>query len=606
MSGGAAGRTVLIVEPHLEGRFGHPWRYTHALTKRFAAAGWPVRILAHAIYDGPARIAGAPVEPVFPRSYYEREDRDAKGLRWRLRRWRSERTQSTLSPFAAIVRDAIVRARRGGGDVRLVVPTATPAILSELLSLSVLIDGALPPAALLFHEEPDLYTDWYRPLRLEVLRERLAGSGWGDGLRCFATNAPLARHLADLLGVPVEAAGDLADEVEIAVLRAAAAQPPRLARPEPAADVVDHLLRLKADGRRIAWCPGQMRPDKGSDRLPLLVAAMEAQAATPGAPAFHLVVQVPTAPDRRLPAVEALGRHPRVTVIRGEISDAAYYALLGLADVVVLPYDARLYARRISRVLVEASHAGRPLLASAGMAAEDEEAGRRCVAFLDDWAAWPAHAAALLDRAGAAADRAEAPDRAAGAPLCWHGLADWIVAARRPGVAPRPALYVRPAALDADAAALAEAHLAHLAARGVPVVELLVAATRGRRRTLQRTMLAGRAGSPAQLTAWAASPSGGLAGLVQRLAALAARLRRGIAVRQGRSRTPRLVGPVVHEIAARRGFAFVVVLAAGAGDAIEVRWRGAPVWTETAGDRSADESFAARVDAARAGLIRPA
>ncbi|NVO14993.1 MAG: hypothetical protein HXX10_13235 [Rhodoplanes sp.] len=586
----AAGGTVLIVEPHLEGRFGHPWRYAHALVDRLAAAGWSVRILAHAVYDGPARIGDAPVAPVFSRSYYELRDRDAGrgGGLWRRRD--PSRARSTLSPFAAIVRDALACERRRSRDVRLLVPTATPAILAELSALPLLLDGELPPTALLFHEEPELYAHWYRPLRLDALPARLRGSGWGDALHCFATNAPLARRLADVLGAPVDDIGDVFGTSEIDRLRAVAARPANGEAESGGPGVVGRLAALKRSGRHIAWCPGSMRPDKGQGRLPAIVQALDAD------PRFHLVVQAPTGTTGRSAEVDALDGHPRVTVIRELLTDTAYDALLGLADVLLLPYDAAVFGRRVSRVFLEASLACRPVVASAGIAAQAEEEGEGSLAvFVDDWTSWPARAAVLLDgsrRGGASVDGTR--DGVAARLTRWHAMTDRLTAERAPRAAPRPVLYVRSAQLSEHAAALCRRHLAQLAARGVPVLELVVAASGRGRRALRDEMVERLADSAAQLSAWTRRRRGA-AGVAERLVVIAtSALARGLSIRHGRSRKPVPLDPLVRTLQARRRFAGIVVLQDDADAPFLVHASGVSVQTMSsgAGGESAEPALA--------------
>jgi hypothetical protein len=584
----AAGRTVLIVEPHLEGRFGHPWRYAHALVDRLAAAGWSVRILAHVVYDGPARIGDAPVAPVFSRSYYELRDRDAGrgGGLWRRRD--PARARSTLSRFAEIVHDELVRERRRSRDVRLLVPTATPAILAELSALPLLLDE-LPPIALLFHEEPELYAHWYRPLRLDALPARLRGSGWGDALHCFATNAPLARRLAAVLGAPVDDIGDVFGTSEIDRLRAVAARPTNGEAESGGPGVVGRLAALKRSGRHIAWCPGSMRPDKGQGRLPAIVQALDAD------PRFHLVVQAPTGTTGRSTEVDALDGHPRVTVIREPLTDGAYDALLGLADVLLLPYDAAVYGRRVSRVFLEASLARRPVVASAGIAAQAEAEDGRAV-FVDDWTSWSARAAVLLDGSrcgGAIVDGT--PDGAAARLTRWHVMTDRLTAAQKtPRAAPHPVLYVRSAQLGEHAAALCRRHLAQLAARGVPVLELVVAAPGRGLRALRDEMVPRLADSAAQLSAWTRRRRGA-AGVAERLVVIAASgLARGLSIRHGRSRKPVPLDPLVRTLHARRRFAGIVVLQDDADAPFLVHASGVSVQTMSsgAGGESAEPALA--------------
>ncbi len=51
-----------------------------------------------------------------------------------------------------------------------------------------------------------------------------------------------------------------------------------------------------------------------------------------------------------------------VTFLQETLSTDAYYRLLGQADAVLLPYDAKIYRSRSSGVLTEALAAGKPVV----------------------------------------------------------------------------------------------------------------------------------------------------------------------------------------------------------------------------------------------------
>jgi hypothetical protein len=580
-------RTVLILEPHLEGSFGHPWRYAIALTRRFAQLGWTTRILAHATYRGPAQIEGADVVPVFARSYYEQQDRITVRARHR-----STET-STLSPFALTVLNAIETQAGHCEELRVVAPTATVAILAELLALPLFLADP-PRIALMFHEQPELYASWYRPLDLTALRWRLRGSGWIDRIRCFATNRRLAQRLAELLDTPVDNIGDVFDDTEIARLTASHDQgtPVRLAPDEQ--QLFDELTGFRRNGGRLAWCPGRMRPDKGAARLATIVDAIARTQ-----PRYRLLLQRPDAGDGALPVVDAVAQHPDALVYSGTLSDNAYGVLLRLADVILLPYDPDVYGWRVSRVFLETALAGKPVLAAAGMAAEAEQP-HPAATFLADWRSWPDHANALTARASARDDGATAR-----AVTQWHRLPAWLVRAT-PATVPSHKAVLHVSSFDTcgDPRAADERRIEHLAMRGFAVVELLIPRHPFDRRAIAGAIRSRRACSPAQLTAWPLPPHR-LVRRLRRLLAMIPLLRHAVA------RWDRLapgMPAVIEMICARRRFAFVLIDDVGHKQIVESLATRAPLWlmssaTQGAQTEADETACAADMDAAIARLV---
>ncbi|WP_270935807.1 glycosyltransferase [Falsiroseomonas oryzae] len=657
-------RTVLIVEPHLEGRAGHPWLYAGAFVGRFAQCGWAARILAHRDYRGPPEVGGMRVEPVFPRSYYEVQDRKppilrhartlqrqaARGLNAatavsrrlrllvepppvarlvnRVARTRAAQrvrallrrvarhvgraitaaarfgslglagvigalpfgiayvsvqfvgrpaTRETLSPFARIVLDAVRQQDRVSADLAVLVPTATPGLLSELLALPALLGGPLPRIALVFHEEPEYYKQWYRPLDLEILAARLQGSGWGSSLRCYATTKRLSDKMSGLLGLPVQPIGDVFEPAHVERLAAAVrGEPGELTAFE--ASLFADLRRRRAAGQRIAVCPGAVRHDKGEAALPAL---MEALARV--SDRYHIVLQAPRTPHDLRERVLALGTTPGVTVLSEDLSEAGYAALLGQADVVLLPYDPVSYARRVSRVFLEAALAGKPIVASAGMAVEDEAAGV-AVRFVDAWDRWTDAADALLQDGGASLALLGARRREAAQNdwMRWHGIVDWLTRPAPRVRAPKPVLYVRPSWFASGSATVFDQHLRHLARRGLPTVEVVLDpdCSARARNEIWRQVLDDRACSPAPLTAWS-SPRSGVAGLAQ-AANMLRTLRGSSYARQlAESRRTCPLPPAVQQIVRQQGFALVLVNHYFHEPFVAALRGQAPLWIET-------------------------
>jgi glycosyltransferase involved in cell wall biosynthesis len=115
-----------------------------------------------------------------------------------------------------------------------------------------------------------------------------------------------------------------------------------------------------ADGPLTVVYLGNARTEKGFHLLPAMVEAT--LAATPRPLRFRIQAEFnldggePGIPEARA-ALERMGE--AVEVIPRALDEAEYAALLGSADIVLLPYSQRDYARRSSGILVEAVAAGR-------------------------------------------------------------------------------------------------------------------------------------------------------------------------------------------------------------------------------------------------------
>jgi glycosyltransferase involved in cell wall biosynthesis len=133
----------------------------------------------------------------------------------------------------------------------------------------------------------------------------------------------------------------------------------------------DRCARSKKGCITIA-CPGFARYEKGID---LLQDAVILTQASPRAEDYHFVFQwnepfkMPSGelccPDRRLIM------DPRVEFLRDTLSPAQYVDLLRRSDFIILPYRASSYHNRLSRVAIEASGMGVPLLYTANTWAQE-------------------------------------------------------------------------------------------------------------------------------------------------------------------------------------------------------------------------------------------
>jgi hypothetical protein len=319
-----------------------------------------------------------------------------------------------------------------------------------------------------------------------------------------------------------------------------------------------------------------MRHDKGVDQLPALLEAMGK-----GSADFRLVLQAQTKPQSTYEQILEAGTHQEVDLIAGNLSEGAYLRLLAIADVVLLPYDAKSYCMRVSRVYLEAALAGKPILLSRGMACEDDTPHVAAMT-VDRWDHWTRAASALLAEAsGAGAERAAAR-RGAATWRRWWEVVDWLT-----GPAPRvrpakPVLYVRPSWFASGSATVFDQHLSFFAQQRLPVVEAIIEpdCAAAAREQHWNHVLHERAGTPAPITCWS-SPSSGLIGIARLLALGMLRLYGATYARQ-LAETRRLCPlPRAVSLAGQRGFGFVLVNHYFHQPFVAALERRAPLWIES-------------------------
>jgi hypothetical protein len=566
-------KTVLIVEPHLEGTAGHPFRYVRALAEAFTAGGARVEVLAASGLPQSASV-GAPVKRVFKRPIYRRWDPQVdlrkKQRKWNARiawfrstAWRGlgfhrllrrllkaaglalgivlqapfhlpaamatlllgrDDTYSTLSPFAATVLDAVKRAE-DRGPVSIVVPTATLGVLSELLALPVMHAGPLPRLHLLFHDAPDVWANWYRPTSSEGVAGRLRSSGWGSLIHLYATTEAAAERLRAALGPEtyVRTVEDIFTPADLDAMHTAGATEPldgTLAPHETA--LLGWQADRRAEGLRVAYIPGPLRLDKGALDLPTLVSALD----LPGGEKFALIVQRDHH-EWLAPYFQNASDHPNVHVIEHELSEPMLHRTMAEADIILLPYSRDDYAVRISSVLTEAVLHARPVLVTAGVAMQSTFRNTASCRFVDTWSGWPSAAAELIhdmdmDRSALSRSAADFERRLRHRPA-WRTLVQDVLAPAPPVYAKAPMILVRPAWLKTGSARLQDEQLAYFASEGRPILELIVepvGQTKARSWMIQ-AILEDRASSPSGVVCFTMSRSG----LLQRVAFWA---RRGV------------------------------------------------------------------------------
>ena len=107
---------------------------------------------------------------------------------------------------------------------------------------------------------------------------------------------------------------------------------------------------------------GGARPEKGSHLIPAIIKASRERG--PLNFAVQLVNELFSADA--FGELSSIRNEPGVEVIHGALDQAAYQALLGRCDLLLLPYERIPYKKRASGIFVEAALTGRPAVVPAG------------------------------------------------------------------------------------------------------------------------------------------------------------------------------------------------------------------------------------------------
>lgn len=125
----------------------------------------------------------------------------------------------------------------------------------------------------------------------------------------------------------------------------------------------------KEDGRIMVCCPGFARHEKGSAILQeaILEALKRSDLSR-----IHFVLQWKGTfelPDgRQVGASDDLSNHPRVTLLSSNLNQRDFLQMIAGSDAVLLPYREEAYYNRLSRIAIESSMLGRPVLYTRGTA----------------------------------------------------------------------------------------------------------------------------------------------------------------------------------------------------------------------------------------------
>jgi len=348
---------------------GHHYEYDLALFRAAADAGVRVVVGAHASVQ-PLDLLGDNVRAWFQRAWYESHEvplapaAAAKpvlgwlpsSIRAPLARWTRRvvgrrqdppvRTE-TGSGFGDEVL-ALIRAERLDANDHVLIHTFSIPELDSLIELAR-SRQKLPLIHIIFRrdaEEPSVAGGPEGGIRGSLTRLAASPSAVAT-LRLYADTQDLAQQYAAL--VP---------GLKIAVIP--------IPHCLPAADAPD--LARKDGPLRIIYL-GDAREEKGFHLLPDLVDALADKFFSEARARFVIQGYISVAGDNPMlsAARQRLAAYPpaHVELVTQQLGVAAFHDLVRTADIVLLPYDCRAYARRSSGILIQALAAGRVVIVPA-------------------------------------------------------------------------------------------------------------------------------------------------------------------------------------------------------------------------------------------------
>ncbi len=311
---------LFVVSPTLTGFGGHHYEYSVAVGQAALAAGCAPVILAHQTCEAGAP-GGVVIDPRFSETQWESAAAWLKDL------------------------DAALEAHQAGRHDHILSQATLPEQLEALIA-------ALPPDA---PDAPFLHLVFRRDLREFDDNQQIF-------LRDLLLNLPNHPALSGRCFFYCDTE-ELCEQYNHGLAcghRVFASLPIPFRH-----DVLDGGSAPRTDKRLTVTYLGDARTEKGYQYLPAAISAIAAHAPPEELAKLRFVIQSnynlpggePGIPEARasLAAIKGVG----VELVDGPFTPEAYYALLGEADVMVLPYRPDRYAYRSSGVLAEALAAGK-------------------------------------------------------------------------------------------------------------------------------------------------------------------------------------------------------------------------------------------------------
>lgn len=252
-----------------------------------------------------------------------------------------------LSAFGAPLAGICSSLELGPGDL-VIVPTADLDSLESAVELTTILADRAPRICLRFlNSELGDRNEGIRSKRLHTILRKLP-----TNIFLFTETEELAAYFRDNFGMPVEGGSYLPCSMHVAM-------PPSLG--------------IDQGGRFRIGIFGEPRPEKGSQRLADIVAALAELAETGSAPPIDFVIQGSTADFRDGGVYQTLQgflkgeRNVFVSPQENRISPEEFEELFHSVDAVLLPYETAVYSLQGSGVVQDAVAAHKPVIHTRGM-----------------------------------------------------------------------------------------------------------------------------------------------------------------------------------------------------------------------------------------------
>jgi glycosyltransferase involved in cell wall biosynthesis len=393
---------LIIADPGLTGPLGHHLGYSVAVAGAALRAGMPTVVLAGRRFSSSFPVPGAEIHAMLGTTY-QTAGRGGLG-----RRLIFGMAAHLPAPLAGLVAPPLRRMRRMLRAAAAPADGLGPELARELgrieadstdLLLLHSVSGAnlaslaqaanFPNVTLLIvlrRMPAEMEADDPASEPLAALLHRLVAR-FGPRLRLFADTEQLAAQFVAFSGLPV--------------------------RPVPLPIIVPSVPDRPPAALSHVVFAGGARLEKGYQHLPAAVAAVTGRAR-------FTIQSGPVGPEddplvQRAHRALLTRRGADLAVIEEALAPDAYAALLAEADLLLLPYNGRVYGSRSSGILAEALAIGVPAVVPAGCWMAEVAAPDRAVAIAPGMLPWEALAAALESlaelrraaRAGAPAWRAK-------------------------------------------------------------------------------------------------------------------------------------------------------------------------------------------------------
>ncbi len=361
--------SLVLVDNNLCDRVGHHFNYALALKEESLAQGFAFQALAKQTVTESVRSELSAV-PTFSLGIHEESPSNPYPWEWGPLRATYDFLHSN-DVFARELKAGLTRKVRPGDVIFL--PNATP---RQMLGLALLL--LKHPIYLTLRFVLMLRYSVHLPSGPITDRKIALDKGSHDNY-ALAIDKLVAADVRSAVRLTTDSA-ELAQEFGAFTKRPIEVLPIPHTAHAPSSEWPVEIPVKQAGKRRVVYL-GDAREEKGFEFLPTVVKACAVQ---PACSEVEFVFQAYISShhhQRMGQVIEELARlkPPNVHLVRSSLSPDAYQALLGSADLVLLPYDAATYRARTSGPFVEAICADKPVVvpAKSWMSAQlgDSQAG---------------------------------------------------------------------------------------------------------------------------------------------------------------------------------------------------------------------------------------